>query len=158
MRTNEIFNSLILFILLGTQPWIGSTPDLQAKQTDANSSISPIIQMVDQNLFDMRGKPHERTKKFIGLCILADWCPASRSFARHISDFHDLFGDEVTLVLINPGRRLDWFFGRYKIPWTTVSSSAVAPLLDQLQIKHAPKFILMDENGKHYDRSNWKNR
>ena len=41
---------------------------------------------------------------------------------------------------------------------TTVRASAVAPLLEQLQVKHAPKFILMDEKGTLYDRTNWKNR
>ena len=72
--------------------------------------------------------------------------------------FHDLFGDEVTLVLINPGKRSDWFFGRYRIPWTTVRASAVAPLLEQLQVKHAPKFILMDEKGTNYDQTELKIR
>ena len=157
MRTNKIGGALLLFALWGSQALTGSTQGLQSPESDANASISPIIQTVDKNLLGMNGEPHRRTKQYIGLCILADWCPASRSFARHVSDFHDLFGDEVTLVLINPGKCSDWFFGRYSIPWTTVRISAVAPLLDQLQVKHAPKFILMDEKGTYYDRSNWIN-
>ena len=46
-------------------------------------------------------RTHRRTKQYIGLCILVDWCPASRSFARHARTFTSL-RDEVTLVLINP--------------------------------------------------------
>jgi hypothetical protein len=156
MKTNKIGGALLLFALWGSQALTGSTQGLQSPQSDANASISPIIRTVDQNLLGMNGEPHRRTKHYVGLCILADWCPASRSFARHVSDFHDLFGDEVTLVLINPGKRSDWFFGRYRIPWTTVRASAVAPLLEQLQVKHAPKFILMDEKGTYYDRTNRK--
>ena len=156
MRTNKIGGALLLFALWGSQALTGSTQGLQSPQSDANASISPIIRTVDQNLLGMNGETHRRTKQYVGLCILADWCPASRSFARHVSDFHDLFGDEVTLVLINPGKRSDWFFGRYRIPWTTVRASAVAPLLEELQVKHAPKFILMDEKGTYYDRTNWK--
>ena len=156
MRTNTVVGTLLLVILSGSHALIGSTQGPKSPKNDANLSISPIIRMVDQNLLNMHGESYQRTKQYIGLCILADWCPASRSFARHISDFHNLFGDEVTLVLVNPGKRSDWFFGRYRIPWKTVRSSALASLLDQLQIKHAPKFILMDEQGKLYDRTNWK--
>ena len=38
-----------------------------------------------------------------------------------------------------------------------LNKEEVAPLLEQLQIKHAPKFILMDEKGTYYDRRNWHN-
>ena len=130
----------------------------RASDGDANPQVSPIVRLVDDHLVTSSGKPHLRSKRFIGLCILADWCPASRSFARHVSDFHELFGNEVTLVLINPGKRSDWFFVRYPIRWTTIRPKGIAPLLELLEISHAPKFILMDENGKLYDRSNWKNR
>ena len=155
MRKNITSIYYLMVILIVWHNADATTTNTPEKETDSNRSISPIVQILDQNLLGMNGEAHRRTKQYVGLCILADWCPASRSFARHVSDFHDLFGDEVTLVLINPGKRSDWFFGRYRIPWTTVRASAVAPLLEQLQIKHAPKFILMDEKGTYYDRRNW---
>ena len=127
MRKNITFIYHLMVILIVWHNADATTTDTPEKETDSNRSISSIVQILDQNLLGMNGEPLRRTKQYIGLCILADWCPASRSFARHASDFHDLFGDEVTLVLINPGKRSDWFFGRYRIPWTTVRASAVAP-------------------------------
>ena len=114
---------------------------------DANDTRPPIIRFIDDNLMSKQGAYVERKKKFIGIYVFADWCPASRSFTSNVLDFHKLWGDKVALVTVNAGDNNRWFFNRYHIPWRMIDGPARQDIIDYFGLRNVPKFILLDEQG-----------
>jgi thiol-disulfide isomerase/thioredoxin len=120
----------------------------QNQTAESNSTKPPIVEFIDSNLLSQTGSYIDRKKEYIALYFFADWCVASRQMTSNVLQFEQLFGDKVCIVAVNAGSNDRWFFGRYRMPWRTVTPPSRGDLIEYFNVTHVPKFILLNKQGE----------